>query len=150
MLIEINRDNVETGELVFTIKVSLPHAVPFSTNELEVLKKLQETKSGIILEKIKDQKLAENLEEAIDHVQNEILLRVKHSLKCGIDHQLRDRIHPICQEIYNWLFEAQTEQVKNWLFQVDGERIKYYFDNDKTIEKMTPQPSELDDDEDEE
>ncbi len=134
MKITVDRINNSQGELVFTITVKEPHNAPFGDVEKDLMieldkcfKSTTETNAGNI--KIKDFILS-----SIHNAKEKTFIHVIENLKFGIKNELQPMFNPMCQEIYNWIYDAQEGHLKQWLQEFDPQRTKYYFSNDKTSE----------------
>lgn len=143
MKIIVERTNTPEGDLVFTIKVSNPHDAPFKTEELETLKSLESCYKSLKDISVEESKFKTDVENSIYDIKEKAFLRVIRSLKFSIDNQLRFKFNPICQEIYNWIYDYQNDSLKAWMLEFDPQRTKYYFDNDTTIENDMSEEYEL-------
>jgi len=152
MKISIDRTMSPEGDLVFTITVKEPHIIPFpeeekkALNEIDQLTKLVETS----LESSKP--LYKDIIEANSKIKEKVFVKALDNLKFSIQNEFRPKFQPICQEIYNWIYDKQTDILKKWMIEYDPQRTTYYFDNDgKTQNPInTPFISEdkVDDDDD--
>ncbi len=134
MKITVARSVVENG-LRFVIDVTEPHEVPFEKPEQFLLKSLQCMSQSICsIPDDSDSSFRDDIESALHGVQSMLFHRAIDSLKFSIDNELKSKFDPICQEIYNWIYDQQSGELKGWLQEFDPQRTKYYFDNDKTCE----------------
>ncbi len=151
MKIKVDRKSTPEGDLVFTVTVSEPHHACFDDVERNVMDILEFTKKGVEDLTPEDNKLRQDVVGLIHAAKEKAFTRVMNSLKFAIENDLRPKFKPICQEIYNWIYDNQKDVLKGWLSEFDPQRTKYYFDNDRAPGAMEmPQESEHDDDDDEE
>lgn len=129
MKITVDRD-IQPHELVFTIRVTNPHQAPFGENELRLMKDLQDCQNNIRLNEEKDLALSELVAAKVYGIKDHIFQKVIESLRFSIDHSLNTKFKPICQEIYNWIYDNQNGDLKRWLEEFDPQRTQFYFDND--------------------
>lgn len=157
MKITVDRTNNSEGDLVFTVTVKEPHVSPFTEQEhlamesIEVFTKNMATlidPNGIFYQDIIN---ANHL------VKGKTFLRVLQNLKFAIKNELEPKFHPMCQEIYNWIYDNQKGYLKSWMTDFDPQRTTYYFDNDARIEATKinspftyPEDKDSDDDEEDE
>jgi hypothetical protein len=133
MKITVDRPLEESDQLTFIISVDDPHQVPLHEEEFLLLKELDQCKE--VAGKLSStNKFKNEIETALHGLKELLFNRVMASLRFSIENELRVKIDPMCQEIYNWLYDKQNGEVKNWLQEFDPQRVKYYFDNDKTSE----------------
>ena len=134
MNISVERNKTD-DQLVFTITVTSPHAVPFSEVESESIMFMEACKEAVEgLGKPADHPIVGQVVNALHEIQSRTFNRVKDSLMFAIRHQLQAKYEPMVQEIYNWLYDQQQDLVKAWMQNFDPQRTTYYFDNDRTIE----------------
>lgn len=134
MRIDIDRLRDHDGNLIFNIRVSELHESPFSEEEYEGFSELQ---NGLdLLQDVypPDNKYFFELKTAIHGIMSRKFDKVKENLMFAIDNQLKVKFEPICQEIYNSIYDSQQPELRKWMQEFDPQRTKYYFDNDKTIE----------------
>lgn len=134
MKIEVNRIIKENG-LVFEIHVTEPHSAPFSEADEAIMNLLEDAKNKF--DNIADEENASrmNAEQGIEWAKNQVFINVLESLKFAIKNQLEQKFKPMCQEIYNWIYDHQEGRLQRWMSECDPKRTKYYFDNDMNIEK---------------
>lgn len=134
MKITVDRSYNEDGDLVFTITVREPALNPFTEEEKTFMALLEaalrqasqfETNNLIL----KNVVLAD-----LNMTKERIFVQVLRRVRFYIKEELELKFHPMCQEIYNWIHDAQDGFLKQWMIEYDPQRTKYYFDNDKTIE----------------
>ncbi len=132
MKITIDRHHKENKELVFTITISEPHNAPFSEKDLESLQFLD--KSIATMQTIGDPTSPINGQVcgAIHNIKHQTFNRVRSSMVFAIQQDIECKIHHICTEVYNWLFDNQPDYLSKWMMDFDPQRTKYYFHNDKT------------------
>src|SRR5688572_18499941 len=133
MKIEVNRTEDSEG-LTFTIKVSEPHDAPFSEIDFETINFLEVCKTEVERLAPPENKLLGEVVNSIHTIKQKTFDRVKTSLQFAIENNVKEKLVPICQEIYNWIYDNQKPFLKAWMQEFDPQRTKYYFDNDKTIE----------------
>ncbi len=133
MDIETNRTMAADGSIVFTIKVSNPHAVGFSEADQQLMRILdvcrKDSESVDVQGRVKDDIL-----HLIHTAKEKTFQRILDKLNFDIKNTFEPRFKHICQEIYNWIYDAQTGALKGWMQDFDPQRSKFYFDNDKHIE----------------
>ncbi len=134
MEITVDRTRNSEGNLIFTITVSKPHQLPFTEEDLKAVKLLDESQGAIATILNPETQLFQDISSGIHYAKDRLFQKLKNSLTFAIDHQVRDKIYPICTEIYNWIYDQQQKPLKSWLEEFSQERIKYYFNNDKTVE----------------
>ncbi len=157
MKISVDRTSNSEGDLVFTITVKEPHVAPFSDEERMSLESIDLfTKT---MEKSLDPTgvLYQDILNANHKVKEKVFCRVLNNLKFAIENEFRPKFKPICQEIYNWIYDKQEGFLKTWMAEFDPQRTTYYFDNDERMRsQFTPSPQEpecdegTDEDDDEE
>lgn len=125
---------IEGNSLKFIINVTEPHQIPFEKPQQFLLKSLQEMAQSLCNIKEEDDAFRDDLETALHGVQSMLFHRSIDSLRFSIENELKPKFEPMCQEIYNWLYDHQKDELKGWLQEFDPQRTKYYFDNDKTCE----------------
>ena len=146
MKIKVDRVNTPEGNLVFTITVNEPHHACFGEIEKNMMDILDNCKNDISLSTPDDNKIKEHVISLIHAAKEKTFMRALDSLKFAIENEFRPKFKPICQEIYNWIYDNQTDALKKWMCEFDPQRTKYYFDNDITAEKIhVPQASEHED-----
>ncbi len=118
----------EADSLTFTIKVTEPHHAPFTQEDERILSFLQ---GGIANISEDPSAVAELIKQAIHHVQAITFNKIKENLCFAIHGQLVEKVKPMQQDIYNWLYDRQPPHLKQWMQEFDPQRTKYYFDNDK-------------------
>ena len=151
MKINVDRTNNCEGDLVFTITVSQPHSSCFGEFEKKVMDILNICKEDIDRVSILDNKVKNEVIDLIHVTKEKTFIRILENLKFTIENEFRPKFKPICQEIYNWIYDYQTDDLKKWMNEFDPQRTKYYFDNDTYAEKIKiPQQSEHYDEDNEE
>lgn len=133
MKIEVNRTDHPEG-LTFTINVTEPHDAPFSEIDSETINFLEKCKKSVEKLAPPEDKLVGEVVNSIHTIKQRTFDRVKTSLEFAIENNVKEKLRPICQEIYNWIYDNQKPHLKNWMQEFDPQRVKYYFDNDKTVE----------------
>lgn len=129
MKIEVSRvQNEKTIE--FTIKVTEPHTVPFTLEEANTLSAIQQFNNTMSAALNPASKLYHDIVCATHDVKEKMVCRVLESLKSSIRDDLESQFKPICQEIFNWIYDNQEEHAKSWLSAHYPERVTYYFAND--------------------
>jgi len=121
----------EDGSVIFTIKVSNPHSVWFSESDQKLMKILDVCKAECVDEQ---GKLKDDIIRLVHAAKEKTFRGVLDKLNFDIKNTFEPRFKHICQEIYNWIYDAQTGSLKGWMNDFDPQRTKFYFDNDKTIE----------------
>src|ERR1043166_3728097 len=116
MKIEVNRSHASGGELMFTILVSEPHEIGISQDEIEIMHLLEKCVEDI---KCYDASIPEEASEAVREtfhdVKSNIFHRLLDKLKFSIENNFRPKFKPICQEIYNWIYDYQKGEIKQWM-----------------------------------
>ncbi len=133
MKITVDRTIDSEGNLVFTISVKEPHKVPFTELENNMMTALETCKKHVDSVQ-EDNKVKNDILSSIHDAKEKTFSRILQSLRFAITNELRPKFQPICQEIYNWIYDNQEGPTKMWMQEVDPQRTKYYFDNDKTVE----------------
>ncbi len=150
MKIEVARVD-HPDSLVFTIIVTEPHIVPFTPQEHLTLTSMDAFIKNMENTLHPHSKLYRDILEANHGVKEKILMRVLKSLKESIKEDLQPKFDPICEEIFNWLYDRQDGQLRSWLSQFQPERTKYYFSNDAKMKyKNALSDTNYDEDEDDE
>lgn len=149
MNIKVGRDNSLDGDLIFTIQVSDPHKIEFTDDEKKIISILEKCISTLENEMSSSaEKVKLEILSSLHGIKNQIFCRIIDNLKFNIENDFRPKFKPICQEIYNWLYDHQTGIIKNWMLEFDPQRTKYYFDNDVNTHTCPgTQESEHDEDE---
>lgn len=144
---KITVDRVDTGEpgLVFTITVTEPHFTCFSRHEKDAMMLLESTESQLSFICPLGNKVRDDAYSLIHAAKEKTFVHILDNLKFSIENEFRPMFKPICQEIYNWIYDHQQNYVKQWLTEFDPQRTKYYFHNDKT-NNMCRDPAEISDD----
>lgn len=150
MKISVDRTHGPEGELIFTITAKNPRLVDFSVNEQSILMILDAARLAV--DQVPNDPTGYSVREKViqlihntKRVEYDELMR---QLKFHIRNELQIKFDPICQEIYNWVYDAQEKPLKAWLEEFDPRRTKYYFDNDKEMQNNTETDSLDDNDED--
>jgi len=151
MNIKVDRTNTPEGNLVFTITVTDPHHSCFGEIEKNIMNLLDICKDDVYRTTSNENKTKQDVIALIHSAKEKTFLRVLDSLKFSIENELRPKFEPMCQEIYNWIYDQQTDVLKRWMSEFDLQRTKYYFDNDITPNKnYSPQESEHDEENEDE
>lgn len=143
MKITVDRAD-EEDKLTFTITVSKPIGVNFSEEDLKVLTSVDTFMNTMGKTIDTSGQVYQNLILANHAVKEKILEKVLASLRFHINCVLKKKFEPMCEEIYNWIYDHQEGHVKTWLSSFQPQRVKYYFDNDR----HAPSISDDDDEED--
>jgi len=136
MKISVDRTTSPEGDLVFTITVKEPHISPFKEEEKIALESIDKfTKE---MEKSLDPtgKLYQEIQTANHDVKEKVFMRVLENLRFAIQNEFRPKFQPICQEIYNWIYDKQEGFLKSWMMEFDPQRTTYYFDNDERMKSQ--------------
>lgn len=150
MKIKVNRRTREDGALVFEIVVTEPQLAPFAEDDKAMMDVLQDAKRKIDNISDPENKTRIDVEQGIHWSKGKVFDRVLNNLRFAIKNQLEPKFNPICQEIYNWINDNQTDILKHWMSEFDPQRSKYYFDNDLNIEKDFDEDDEDEQDEEDE
>ncbi len=129
MKISVDRSK-EEGKLVFTITVTEPTQAPLSKLHYLSLQSLDGfiDKMRVIIGD--EDKLFLDVQRANHGVKERIFDKVLEDLKFAIKNELEPKFKPICQEIYNWIYDKQGGHIKEWMQEFDPQRTEFYFDND--------------------
>lgn len=138
MEIKVNRTITTKNHLVFTIVVTDPHNAPFSQIEKGIMKLLDQTVKSVESISPEENKTKTEAIRLVDAAKKNCFGRLMTCLKFSIKNQLQPKFDPMCQEIYNWIYNAQEAELKEWLETYDPQRCKYYFDNDPQNQNDTP------------
>ena len=153
MKIKVDRNLSEDQKLVFTITVTDPHHSCFGEIENKMMSILDVCKNDIDNSINGVNKTKDDIIGLIHAAKKKLFMRLLNDLKFSIENELRPKFRPICQEIYNWIQDQQTDMLKTWMIEFDPQRTKYYFDNDnKNLYSTDPLDicdDKIDDDEDE-
>lgn len=136
MKITVDRTFNDEKELIFVIKVSEPHKAPFGELEQKLCTILDSCKESVNQVTAEDNKLKNNILGTIHYAKEQAFIRVLSSLKFAIKNELKLKFDPMCQEIYNWIFDQQDQPLKKWMQEFDPQRTTFYFDNDNKIEPV--------------
>lgn len=153
MKITVDRIVNDQKELVFTIKVTEPHNAPFGELEQKICTILDSCKDSVSLVTNEENRLKTDILSTIHYAKEQAFMRVLSSLKFSIKNELKLKFDPMCQEIYNWIFDQQNDVLKRWMHEFDPQRTTFYFDNDNKIEPVKEyafSEDKFDDEEDEE
>ena len=134
MKITVDRHVSPEGNLVFTITATQPHEVPFSADDKKIMDCISVCRQEIQDSDMEYGLIKEDLLNSLHGAKDCMFQSVIKNIKQAIKWELQPKIKAICQEIYNWMYDNQTDMLKAWLQDFDPQRTKYYFDNDKTIE----------------
>ncbi len=150
MKIEVARTHNESGHLVFTITAQEPNVNPFSLEDRMVLDHLDQLVRDVQKSLNPKSELYEDTMLSMHSIKEKMLVRVINKLKSSIHNDLRSQFEPMCNEIFNWIYENQNEPVGSWLSQFSPQREKYYFSNDpQSMVIHSDTDFEIDEDEDE-
>ncbi len=136
MKITVDRTVDSEGDLIFTIKVTEPHVAPFTKDEKSSLECIDIFTKQLADVLDPNKPLFQDIQNANHAVKEKVFTRVLTNLKFAIENDLRPKFRPICQEIYNWIYDSQEGFLRTWMQEFDPQRTTYYFDND---EKMKSQ-----------
>ncbi len=142
MEIKVER-NKKDEDLVFTITVSGGHKSPLTVQEYLALTNIDEFTKTMEGRLSRDSDIFKHLLDSNHDLKEKIFVEILDNLKFAIENQLRPKFKPICQEIYNWIYDYQEGYVKSWMSDFDPQRTTYYFDNDEKIKNMYEQSSEI-------
>lgn len=134
MKISVNRNFDSDNKLIFTITCEDPGDAPFSEIDSQTILFLEMCKQSV--ERLADpsHKLVGEVVNSIHTIKQRTFDRVKNALTFDIRNNVQAKVNPICQEIYNWIYDMQKPGLKQWMQEFDPQRTKYYFDNDRTVE----------------
>ncbi len=136
-------------KLVFTITVSDPHKSFFGNVEDSIMIALDICNEEVDRIETSENKLQDEVKSLIHSAKEKTFMRVLDNLKFAIENEFRPKFKPICQEIYNWIYDYQNDELKKWMNEFNPQRTRYYFDNDPEMNKPNiPQASEHEDDDD--
>lgn len=133
MDIKVDRVSNEKGDLVFTITVSKSHFPNVSEEEISALVAMDAFTKTLGTTIDPEKKLYQDILAANKTVKEKIFQKILSSLKFSIKNQLQPKFDPICQEIYNWIYDAQRSFLKSWMTEFDPQRTTYFFDNDEQM-----------------
>ncbi len=128
MKITVDKSMNVDGNLVFTITCKEPHVHTLSGESLRLMEGLDyylKAFEGDI-----DPNIYDMLKRSNHDIQDTVFQEVLTNLRFAIENELRPKFRPICQEVYNWIYDKQEGHVKEWLMKFDPQRTTYYFDND--------------------
>lgn len=151
MDINVARTDTPEGDLVFTITVSNPHHACFTGEDKKIMELLDFCKNQISTVILQPNKTKEEVVGLIHLAKKKTFMKVLENLKFEIENEFRPKFKPICQEIYNWIKDHQTDELKEWMYEFDPQKTTYYFCNDQKMANFdSPQESEheYDDDDD--
>lgn len=149
MDIKVNRTITTQNHLVFTIVVTDPHNAPFRQVEKGIMKLLDDAAKTVDIISPEENITKVESKRYLSEAKKSCFGRLMTCLKFSIKNQLEPKFEPMCQEIYNWIYNAQEAELKEWLETYDAQRCKYYFDNDPQNQN-TPLPEISEDKIDEE
>lgn len=149
MDIKVDRINTPEGNLVFTITVSEPEHACFGETEKKIMTHIDICRDELYRTAGLENKVMQDAVVHLHDIKEKAFLRVLNNLKFEIENEFRPRFQPICQEIYNWIYDKQTGDLKKWMQEFDPQRTTYYFDNDVKKQKRIDMPeNDLEDDDD--
>lgn len=134
MKITLERHIKENKDLVFTITCSEPHSAPFTDVDRETFEFLDTCKEHIQTLGNPESPLNGQVCTAIHNIKRNTFERVRKNLVFEIQQGIETKIHHVCTEVYNWIYDYQAEQAKQWMQEFDPQRTKYYFSNDRSVE----------------
>lgn len=146
MKINVDRIHTPEGNLVFTITVSEPHHSCFGEVEKNIMNLLDICKENVYRTTSEENKTKLDVVGLIHLAKEKTFIRVLDNLKFAIENEFRPKFKPICQEIYNWIYDNQTDVLKKWMSEFDPQRTKYYFDNDAKSNEYCKNPAHISDD----
>ncbi len=151
MKVTVDRLNLDSGELQFIITMSEPHVAPFSDEERVALESIDRFTKNMASTLDPTGDLYQKVLNANHHVKEQVFLKILQNLRFTIENEFRPKFQPICQEIYNWIYDNQEGFLKTWMMEFDPQRTTYYFDNDiKAKKSILNQESDQEDDWDDE
>lgn len=130
MKITVDRTNDSEGNLVFTITVKEPHVIPFPEEEKKALDGIDQLTKLIETSLDSSKPLYNEIMQSNRKIKENVFVKSLEKLKFSIQNEFRPKFQPICQEIYNWIYDKQQGVLKNWMIEYDPQRTTYYFDND--------------------
>lgn len=142
MKITVDRNNTDQGNLIFTISVTDPHHSCFGEIENQMMYILDTCKEQVYRTTSEENKTKNDIMALIHAAKEKTFMRVLDNLKFSIENEFRPMFKPICQEIYNWIQDQQTEVLKKWIMEFDPQRTKYYFSNDEKMQRELNKPEE--------
>lgn len=154
MDITVDRTVTSEGNLLFSIEVKNPHLAQFGQMERNIMNILSVAKDAVEEIPTQEERLKQDIISLIYNAKQRAFERVWKNLTFAIRNDLQPKFDPICQEIYNWIYDAQEGPLKSWMSEFNPQRTQYYFDNDIRMKReFDKQESEHDieiDDEDDE
>lgn len=130
---------IEEGKLVFKIICDKPDDFKMNPYDIEALTNLDGSYENF-KNAIPDAYRFKDLIKAnLFDIRSKVFERVSDDMTFSLRQQLEPKFDHMCQEIYNWQYDAQSGFIKNWLQEFDPQRVKYYFANDKTPESDSPE-----------
>jgi hypothetical protein len=152
MDIKVDRTQTPEGKLVFTITVGEPDIAPFEEVEKNVLESIDKFTKEMANTIDSSKELYMDIVIANHRVKEKVFMKVLDNMKFEIENELRPKFKPICQEIYNWIFDHQKGYLKKWMTEFDPQRTTYFFDNDGRFQNQNLNEiaeEKIDEDEDE-
>jgi DNA-directed RNA polymerase subunit L len=119
--------------LEFTIRCEESDKIDFSEDDLKAMNKLSNCLLEIENLSIEDY-ILDHPKSCLVNAQGEIYDKIKEKLCADIRFSVEKKINAICQEIYNWIYEVQNDNLKEYMEQFDSKRTRYYFDNEMDLE----------------
>jgi hypothetical protein len=149
MKVKLERSNTDDGNLVFTLTVSDPKYALLKQEENQIMGIVDQCQKNVdIIDS--NEPLRDSVVNILQKAKSKAFERVLNQIKSSIDEDLDAKIKPIRQEIYNWMYDHESNPMKKWMQDLDPQRTKYYFDNDITAESNhVPQESEHEEDDEE-
>src|SRR5690606_636756 len=126
MDIQVNRTHRDDGALVFEIVVTNPPTLKFNQDDKEILDMLQNIQNELHKVDKEADFVREDVQQHIHLAKKRIISETNKKLCSSIDNQLEFKFKPMCQEIYNWAYDHQTQALQSWMTENDPVRIKYY------------------------
>lgn len=155
MDITVDRSITPEGDLIFSIQVKNPSLVNFGIHERHIMSILNAANSSINDVPSTEPKLKEDIRSLVHMAKHKQFERVIEKLKFSIKNSLEAKFNPMCQEIYNWMYDAQDTPLKEWMSEFDPQRTQFYFDNDLRAKRALDRQEseheiEIDDEDDDE
>lgn len=136
MKITVDRTVTPEGNLTFTISVTEPQVAPFSEIEKNSLVSIDTFTKEMSKTLDPNSVLYQDILNANHKVKEKVFCKVLENLKFAIENDMRPKFRPICQEIYNWIYDKQEGFLKTWMSEFDPQRTTYYFDNDGKLQNQ--------------
>lgn len=152
MQIKVDRTECSVDKLVFTITCSDRDIIDYSAKELGALTTIDEATRAMQEFLGKNSEVFGLLVDGHHEIKERIFDELLEKMKRAIRQKLENKFTPIVQEVYNWVFDHQDDDIKKWMTEFNPERTVYYFDNDPrmTSQNEAKQPDDKFDDEEDE